>query len=103
MDENLYGQTEQVYEAGPPQQEPVKINYLKVWGIFVLTTVAGSFLGGFVMGLVVGIVFGVLGYSPEQVAGVARVFGFILGLVVSFLAFQWSVKKYIVSKLSGVQ
>ena len=74
-----------------------KVNYPKAWSIFFLITILGSVLAGHL----VGTILLTLGFDVETQATVFKVFGYIAGMVVSFLGFKFSVKTFIIDVLAN--
>ena len=69
-----------------------RINYFKAWIVFFLIATVGSIVAGSLVGtLLLG-----LGFAVETHAAIFKVFGFIAGMIVSFLGFKFSVKTFIV-------
>ena len=75
------------------------IPYLKTWLIFFLIATVGGGLLGMAIGGVIGFFLGAAGFSITQIEVICGVFGFVLGLPISFFTFQWSVRTYIVAPL----
>lgn len=80
-----------------------EIRYLKAWALFFLVASIGGFLAGIFIGGVAGFAIGLANAGdPEKVASFTPLFqvlGFIAALPVSFLAFKWSVARYILPQI----
>ncbi len=72
-----------------------KIDYLKAWIVFFLITIFGSPIAGYLAGFILVS----LGFDIETQAAVFKVFGFTAGILVSFFAYQFSVKTFIVEAI----
>lgn len=76
-----------------------EIKYLKAWALFFLVATVGGFIAGAVLGGIAGFIIGIINAeTPEKIANYMPLFqflGFIVALPVSFLAFKWSVEKFI--------
>ena len=78
-----------------------ELDYLKAWAVFwVLSTVGGAIIG-FVAGAMLGFVLGGLGVHTRTIAVVCGGLGFFLGIPLSYLLFQFSVRIFLVPKLSS--
>ncbi len=82
------------YEAAVP--DPA---YFKSWLIFFLIASCGGAVAGGVGGAIVGAVMGLTHSSSDDIRLVVSVLAFLAALPVSFFAFQWSVKTWIVKPM----
>jgi hypothetical protein len=77
-----------------------ELDYLKAWACFwVLSTVGGAIVG-FVAGAMLGFVLGGLGVHTRTIAIVCGGLGFVLGIPLSYVLFQFSIRMFLVPKLS---
>jgi hypothetical protein len=77
-----------------------EIDYLKAWGVFwVLSTVGGAVIG-FVAGAMLGFVLGGLGFQARTIAVVCGGLGFVLGIPLSYVLFRFSIRMFLIPKLS---
>jgi high-affinity Fe2+/Pb2+ permease len=60
---------------------------------------AGAIVGA-IQGAILGTILGILGYT-EDIALITGVTGFLLGIVISFFVFKWSIRKFILTQLSN--
>ena len=78
-----------------------ELDYLKAWAVFwVLSTVGGAIIG-FVAGAMLGFIMGGLGFPTRTIALVCGGLGFLLGIPLSYLLFQFSVRMFLIPKLSS--
>jgi hypothetical protein len=75
------------------------IPYLKSWLMFFLIATVGGGVVGAIFGMVLGAILGAAGVSPTSIAPICGVAGFVLGIPISFLSFQWSVRRFVVAPL----
>jgi hypothetical protein len=77
-----------------------ELDYLKAWAVFwVLSTVGGAVIG-FVAGAMLGFVLGGLGFHTRTIAIVCGGLGFVLGIPLSYVLFQFSIRMFLIPKLS---
>jgi ABC-type uncharacterized transport system permease subunit len=77
-----------------------EIDFLKAWAVFwVLSTVGGTVVG-FVAGAMLGFVLGGLGVHMRTIQIVCGGLGFLLGIPISYFLFQFSIRMFLVPKLS---
>ena len=77
-----------------------EIDFLKAWAVFwVLSTVGGTVVG-FVAGAMLGFVLGGLGVHMRTIQIVCGALGFLLGIPISYFLFQFSIRMFLVPKLS---
>jgi len=69
-----------------------QINYFKAWIVFYPITIFGSLAGGYLAGTLLLS----LGFTVETHAAIFKFFGLVAGMIASFFAYQFSVKKFIV-------
>jgi hypothetical protein len=77
-----------------------EVDYFKAWAFFwLLSTVGGVMIGAF-GGAVLGFVLGGVGVRMHTIKILCGVLGFVLGIPISYLLFQLSVRKLLLPKLS---
>ena len=77
-----------------------ELDFLKAWAFFWLLSTIGGALVGFVAGGMLGFVLGGLGVHARTIAVVCGGLGFVLGIPISYLLFQFSIRIFLVPKLS---
>jgi len=78
-----------------------EIDYLKAWALFwVLATFGGLVLGA-VAGGILGAILGAAGLQIQTIKIICGVFGFLLGIPLSYVLFRWSIAKFIVPKITA--
>ena len=74
-------------------------SYLKAWICFFLVAIFGGLAASFAVGFLAGIIFAALGLEIEAYTLIFKGLGFVVGMVVSFLAYRWSVEKFILDPM----
>jgi hypothetical protein len=77
-----------------------EIDYLKAWAFFWILSTVGGFIVGLVAGAMLGFVLGGLGVQMHTIKVLCGGLGFLLGIPVSYLLFQFSIRKFLLPKLS---
>src|SRR5215467_8980906 len=78
-----------------------EIDYLRAWAVFWVLSTVGGFLVGLVAGGMLGFVLGGLGVHMRTIKILCGVLGFLLGIPLSYFLFQFSIRKFLVPKLSA--
>ncbi len=78
-----------------------EIDYLKAWAVFWILSTVGGFIVGMVGGAMLGFILGGLGVRMHTIKILCGGLGFLLGIPVSYLLFQFSIRRFLVPKLSG--
>jgi uncharacterized membrane protein len=77
-----------------------EIDYLKAWAVFwVLATIGGAIVG-FVAGAMLGFVLGGLGVHTRTIAVLCGDLSFVLCIPLSYVLFQFSIRMFLIPKLS---
>jgi hypothetical protein len=76
-------------------------DYLKAWAVFWILTTIGGMIVGAIGGGALGFVLGGLGVRMHTIKILCGGFGFLLGLPISYVLFQLSIRKLLLPKLSG--
>lgn len=76
-------------------------DYLKAWAIFWLISTAGSFIVGMLGGAVLGGILGAMNMNLNAIRLVCGIFGFLLGIPVSYFSFRLCITKFIVPKVKA--
>lgn len=76
----------------------IHIPFLKSWAIFALITNVGGLLAGFLLGAIIAAIMSFLGIPAQFIQIAGGIGGFIIGLLISYVTYKWSVKKYIIYK-----
>ncbi|WP_152979541.1 hypothetical protein [Stenotrophomonas daejeonensis] len=76
-----------------------EIPYAKSWLLFFLIASVGGGILGALAGAIIGGILGAIGVPLVKIGVVTGIFGFAVGIPISFLAFKWSVGKYIVTPI----
>ena len=74
--------------------------YLKAWFLFFLVATLGGAIAGALLGGMLGFVLSMAGVSVPAIKLIGTIAGFIIGLPISFFAFKWSVRRFILPNLS---
>jgi len=75
--------------------------YIKAWAVFwVLSTVCG-FVAGMVGGAMLGFVLGGIGVRMHTIRFLCGGLGFLIGIPISYVLFQLSVRKVLLPRLSA--
>jgi len=80
-----------------------EIDYLKAWAFFWILSTVGGFIVGFVAGAMLGFVLGGLGVHMHTIKVLCGGLGFLLGIPVSYLLFQFSIRMFLLPKLSAAE
>jgi hypothetical protein len=75
-------------------------DYLKAWAVFWILSTVGGALVGFVAGAMLGFVLGGLGVHLHTIKILCGGLGFLLGIPLSYFLFQFSIRMFLVPKLS---
>jgi len=78
-----------------------EIDYLKAWAFFWVLSTVGGLIVGFVAGGMLGFVLGGLGVHMRTIKIVCGGLGFLLGIPLSYFLFQYSIRMFLVPKLSS--
>ena len=76
-------------------------DYLKAWAVFWVLTTIGGLVVGAIGGAMLGFVLGGLGVRLHTIRLLCGGFGFVLGLPISYLLFQFCIRKLLLPKLSA--
>ncbi len=71
-------------------------DYFKTWAIYTVLALVGGFIAGAIVGGVVGAILGVLGVPVKTISFFTGCLGFVIGLVVSYFCFRFTVAKFLV-------
>jgi hypothetical protein len=77
-----------------------EIDYIKAWAVFWVLSTVGGLVVGFVAGGMLGFVLGGLGVHMRTIKILCGGLAFVLGLPVSYFLFQFSIRMFLVPKLS---
>jgi hypothetical protein len=77
-----------------------EIDYLKAWAFFWVLSTVGGLIIGFVAGAMLGFVLGGLGVHMRTIKVVCGGLGFLLGIPLSYFLFQFSIRTFLIPKLS---
>lgn len=77
-----------------------RIPYFKAWLIYSVATVLLAFFGGMAIGAVMGFIMGAAGVPINTISTVGGILGMVVGIVVSFIMFRWTVDKFIVPAIT---
>jgi ABC-type uncharacterized transport system permease subunit len=77
-----------------------ELDYIKAWAVFWVLSTVGGLLVGFVAGGMLGFVLGGLGVHMRTIKILCGGLAFLLGLPVSYFLFQFSIRMFLVPKLS---
>lgn len=77
-----------------------KVHFLKAYLMLVVVGAVLGFLVGAVQGGILGMAMGLLGVAMETIPRVTSFTGGLLGLVVGFFVFRWTIRKYIFPQLA---
>jgi hypothetical protein len=77
-----------------------EIDYLKAWAVFWILSTIGGAIVGLVAGAIVGFILGGLGAHTHTIRIVCGGLAFLLGIPISYLLFQLSIRMFLVPKLS---
>lgn len=76
-------------------------DYLKAWGIFWVLSTFGGMIAGLVGGAILGFVLGGLGVRMHTIKVLCGALGFLLGLPISYIIFQFTIRYFVAPKLSA--
>lgn len=75
------------------------IPYFKTWFIFFVIATIGGLAAGMGIGLVLGLVLAVMGFGdPAGNEFIYQAAGWLVGLPISYFAFRWAVREYVVKE-----
>ena len=78
-------------------------DFIKAWAIFwIASTISGSIIG-FIGGAMLGLILSALGASIPTVKVLCGGLGFLLSIPISYICFQFSIRKFLLPKLSTPQ
>jgi hypothetical protein len=77
-----------------------ELDYIKAWAFFWVLSTVGGLLVGFVAGGMLGFVLGGLGVHMRTIKILCGGLGFLLGIPISYFLFQFSIRMFLVPKLS---
>jgi len=80
-----------------------EIDYLKAWAVFWILSTIGGGIVGLVAGALVGFILGGLGAHTHTIRIVCGGLGFLLGIPISYLLFQFSIRIFLLPKLSPTE
>jgi len=78
-----------------------EVDYLKAWAFFWVLSTLGGALAGAIGGALLGFILGGLGVHMRTIRYLCGGFGFLLGLPISYLLFQFTIRMFLVPKLSA--
>jgi hypothetical protein len=78
-----------------------ELDYIKAWAFFWVLSTLGGALAGLVGGGLLGFILGGLGFHIRTIRFLCGGFGFLLGIPISYLIFQFSIRMFLVPKLSS--
>ena len=79
-----------------------EIKFLKAYLIYTIVGVLAGAVAGAIQGALLGTILGILGYT-ENIALITGITGFLVGIVISFFVFRWSIRKFIFTQLRAPQ
>ncbi len=80
-------------------KELSEFDYFKAWLLFFAVATGGSALAGIIVGSFLAAFMGAGGATLLEIAKVARVVAFIIGLPISYVTFRAVVGKFLLPKL----
>ncbi len=76
-----------------------RVSYFRAWTMFMLGSILLGLAAAFILGLIFALVLAPTGLDPRQIEPVFHVIGLATGLVVSFLVYRWSVRRYVLPQV----
>jgi hypothetical protein len=77
-----------------------RIPYFKAWLIYSVATVLLAFFGGMAVGAVMGFIMGAAGVQIETIRTVGGILGMVVGIIVSFIMFRWTIDKFVIPAIT---
>jgi hypothetical protein len=79
-----------------------EIKFLKAYLLYTFVGVLAGAVAGAIQGALLGAVLGILSYA-DNIPLITGITGFLVGIVISFFVFRWSIQKFILTQLTVPQ